>query len=116
MNERVSKISKKLLSLILNEEVKTVDGISNNALYYSTTKNPDETINLDTLGRLMKEWYYINAQGHSRWLTPKKDESWQHNQFACFVNGHKDKYVYGDTELETIVQATEWVAKKQELI
>ena len=115
MNELISK---ELLSLVLNEEIKEINSVSKedkfeNILWYN---DYEDGINIDTLGRLCKEWYYENALGHSAWLCPKKDKTWEHNKFALYVNGHEEKYVYGDTELEAIIKATKWIANKKGLL
>ena len=113
-------VSKELLSGVLGRKVKTVDGISNNALYYSTERNPDETLNLDTLTRLCKEWCFAN--GYTISTSPDNvdslDEEVEPSGKILYWSVYVDMnhLTRGSTELKVVAKATEWVASKKELV
>jgi len=107
-------ISKELLSLVLSKEVKEINAINKDEKFEDILWYNDysDGLNLDTLGRLCKEWclkqdYEINSR-------------FQHPMIAINL------YMYGyevkansfieKTELEAIMKATEWVAKERDLL
>jgi len=114
-------INTKLLSLVLevNGEINDkLTYIDDNVLYYHTYANivigtRDYEINLDTLGRLCKEWCFF--QGY--YLISGYD--FENEIMTCFVNV-KDELTTEEfedkTELEAIIKATEWVAKEKGLL
>jgi len=114
-------ISKELLSLVLNEEFTRPSEfkiVGNNIKWYEMTiQNTPRylrQINLDTLGRLCKEWcikqgyrimsgYYTNSEKYMIKAEVRKGI------------GLEARIVYVsakcNTEIEAIIKATEWAAK-----
>ena len=73
------------------------------------------TINTYEVMNKCKEWAYKVQKGNiGKWLSPTKSNEWEHDKFACYVNGYPDKYVYGDTEPEAVFEACEWILKELE--
>ncbi len=106
-------ISKELLSLVLDEEV-TATSFSytaeENQMTY-TIKNEKHSyneLNLDTLGRLMKEW--CSAQDYLLWSSVKNIGVEKFHTFE------KKVFQVERTELEAIIKATEWVAREKGLL
>ena len=120
-------INKELLSLVLgdDEEVLFINkDLIDNYLQFKSWSGKRKQINLDTLGRLCKEWCFK----YSYQLLPLG--MWYHNdkQEHCCLQKHfsipiseavgvadVDRF-YGKTELEAIIKATEWVAKEKGLL
>jgi len=119
-------ITKELLSLVANEEVKEIqERIYNNKLYYKTPcvgNKFDEKIlyiSLDTLGRRMKEWcrnrHYIVVSAlidNECGARAKIKYSFKGDAFLDV----ETEYFYANTEAEAIIKATEWVAKEKGLL
>ena len=116
-------ISKELLSLVLGREELIPHEISDNLLWYETTVDnvwENNYENLDTLGRLCKEW--ITKDHHKNFLCNLDIHS-TFDTFLVSVTMNFDydvldnkKQFYGDSELEAIIKATEWVAKEKGLL
>ena len=118
-------ISKELLSLVLDEDLQVLAELNNASLIIETDKDNnklevylkfsfDETedsllkeINLDTLGRLCKEWcleqgFIMNVQT---------------SDINCMIYiGATDTDIQAKTEIEAIVEATEYIAKEKGLL
>ena len=115
MNREI--ISKELLSLVLGDEynerlVETISvNIEENILetHYDCGKGTPTClgleINLDTFGRLCKE-YVNNVSDYMVWSTTNMAKLKDLN------NGkYIDKLFSGNTELEAIIKATKWVVE-----
>lgn len=110
-------ISKKLLSLVLNKEI-TNYVIEGNELWYTIPGVFIQIINLDTLGRLFKEW--CETQDYNAFSYPKIVKS----NVGCrlYYKGNdanytdEDLFFMGDTELKAIIKAAEFVANEKGLI
>ena len=108
MNREI--ISKELLSLVLGEKVlQIIFSKENNHLphnYIHVIKARKTTmINLDTFGRLCKE-YVNNVSDYMVWSTTNMAKLKDLN------NGkYIDKLFSGNTELEAIIKATKWVVE-----
>jgi len=109
-------ISKELLSLIMGCKVKHITYAQDNELGYAIKGNPFCRLNLDTLGRLCKEW--CNTKGYS--LSSGKFEEYFCG--AAKTNGSDCefcdeplylKFHHSKSELEAIIKATEFVAKEK---
>ena len=124
-------IDKNLLSLVLNEEVIHIFDIDNNEFKYNINPNDcTRTINLDTLGRLCKEWCRKESgvEIFVFMLEPKEKcfniQGLKYDNFEVRVLREKERhlgeYLFSwwnmKSELEAIIQATEWVAKEKGLI
>jgi len=111
-------IDKELLSLVLEDkDIKEIDNnIKNNELSYLShnySYSEWKYINLDTLGRLCKEWCYDNGYR----LQCEYDYPIQSViVFERHTNKETIEEWAGDTELEAIIKATEWVAKEKGLL
>jgi len=109
----VREISKELLSLVLGEEIANCPNYSvhDNILRYCTPdlKVGDDVhqLNLDTLGRLCKEW--ITRQGYTLKISMYRDSTFIE---VCDKRGNGLEG-FGDVE---IYEATEWVAKEKGLM
>ncbi len=111
-------ISKELLSLVSGMEVLSVNKQSHvNRLHYTTLHKTVDTlkshyINLDTLGRLCKEWCWGDCKEAINSM-PTKD-GWfatSTTYYEMSLDGFE-----ANTELEAIIKATDWVAKEKGLI
>lgn len=103
-------INKELLSLVVAEKV-TNHGVENNELWYTIPKVfGHKILNLDTLGRLCKEWCTTKECAlFSGW-------DYENGHYNALIARHETNDIvdnYGDTELEAIIKATEWVAKEK---
>ncbi len=107
-------ISKELLSLMEGEEVDTIFFRPlKNYLIYTVVDEPDKDIvlNLDTLTRLCKEWCFKKEYILASAFIVKGFFSSSY----CLIKRptmSNEKYVcatHGDTELEAVIKATEWV-------
>jgi len=109
-------ISKELLSLVLDETINSYEiedsHCRNSRELYIKAKGEEcgygETeysfqINLDTLGRLCKEWIYKNGSNYSI----RKDDSAVSVHVYWQMQGSVEFVAY--TELEAIIKATEYV-------
>ena len=110
------KISKELMSEVLNYEVDTVLGINKNEIDYTCCRDENEgyidiSINLYEFAFKCKEWafknkYKIQSQinesnkGHSH-ITKKNDNCWA-------------KGFFEDTEIEAIIKSCEFILIKKE--
>ena len=110
-------ISKELLSLVLGIEITRIDyKIKGNELevlqkFYS--HSDWVAINLDTLGRLYKEWCW--EQGY--YIALKRRNVDCYKAYPCVINRDASSVEFvGITELEAIIKATEWVAKDNDMI
>jgi len=109
-------ISKELLSLVLGKnitEIKYVELTNSIKCEYGKEWRDFITVNLDTLGRLCKEWCWIKHYNliSGRYLPNDK----------FFCDGETDFKnkcitIYADTELEATILATEWIAKEKGLL
>jgi len=106
-------ISKELLSLILGYEIAEVKDVMDNTLYFNNVNHGDY-INLDTLGRLIKEklksmGYVINIYHH-------------HDTVATSISDDGRLTRYSSpamsifTELESLIDALSHVAKEKGLL
>ena len=109
------KISKELLSEVLNYEVDVFLGINKNEIDYTCCRDENEgyvdiSINLYEFAFKCKEWafknkYKIQSQinesnkGHSH-ITKKNDDCWA-------------KGFFEDTEIEVIIKACEFILTKR---
>ena len=109
------KISKELLEEVIGEGA-GADGniqITNDTIHYSNVTHMSN-MSIYEFMYLCKEWAYENQKGmNGKWLNAKKDPTWEHDQFCCFVNGYQHKYMRGDTEVETIIKACEWIHERK---
>ena len=112
-------ISKELLSLVLGIEVLHCCIECNHVVYEWNKPFPNKSyhhgdeLNLDTLGRLCKEWCLKQRYSCKTWQRLGKTK-----KFVLQLHSH-DECAYdtlGDTELEAIIKATEFIAKEKELI
>jgi len=107
-------ISKELLSLVLDKEVRDKYlevKIEDNSLKYSVKIGFVKYINLDTLGRLCKEW--IIEQGYDYEISTDKNST----NIELFKDLMSETiFLSYTTELKAIVVATEWVAKEKGLL
>ena len=106
-------ISKELLSLVLDKKITAIGDSKRNLLSYSDQlKNPsinlNNVVNLDTLGRLFKEW--ISNQKIS--VASGKDKKY----FCMYRNLNHDETINAESELEAIIKATEQIAKEKGLL
>lgn len=119
-------ISKKLLSLVLGEDVQAIDTesfnehgctIGESARIIIIIDDSDRILNLDTLGRLCKE--YMSLQGFQ--IDIKVTEC-NGNYFVDLTDWRDGdpKYIVklfkSVTELEAIILATTWVAEQKGLL
>lgn len=118
MNEEI--INKELLSLVLEKDICEIVWIKHNKnkLQYDVEEDIDYTkLNLDTLGRLCKEWCLkqewiissningVDYKGDGVGFAYLQDFEYKHD---------RDKLRFkGETELEAIIKATEWVAREK---
>ena len=114
-------ISTELLSLVLGEEIIQLDSkISNNMIsrrvgYYSYSQW--ENLNLDTLGRLCKEWCLVGDYEISSKITRRRSGAIKAISSVSKVGEKGDKKPYtSNNELKAIIKATEWVAKEKGLL
>jgi len=119
-------ISKELLSLVLGIETPkriSIDECNVN-IHNGTSKFISSSINLDTLGRLCKEWcinqdcYSVSTFVHTK---GKAKVKWTEQRYADKFNqvhnlDFESPYFYGNTEPEAIILVTEWVAKAKGLL
>ena len=109
------KPSKELLEAVIGEGA-GVDGniqLTNNTLHYSMVTHMSQ-ISIYEFMHMCKEWAYETQVGtNGKWLNAKKDPTWQHDQFCCYLNGYQHKYMRGDTEVEAIIKSCEWILQKK---
>ena len=110
-------MNKELLSLVLGVKFETYELKDNfinvNNLMLHKYGNVYTPLNLDTLGRLYKEW----CLKQDYVLTSFVDHCGSgFCQVSSGVYGMKRQHDIGDTELEAIIKATEWVAKEKGLL
>ena len=116
---KIKTIRKKLLSLVMGDDVVKIESdVIRNGLvvHFELAK---EHLNLDTLGRLCKEWCW--KQGYSLQITWMLDDGFRYMEIAIWDKETMlQKYEVPanpkDTELDAIIKATEWVAKEKGLI
>ena len=108
----MNKLTPKLLGLVLGIKIIDMETTGNHIVYTPIDKRKwDTKLNLDTLGRLCKEWLSELYPNFSiKWANHKaigmedfQVRIWLNN--VCIGKGK--------TELEAIIQATEWVAKEK---
>jgi len=111
-------ITKETLGLVLGKEVTQIMGTHlDGQLYYEFESNK-YPLNLDTLGRLCKEWCF--KQGYSQYIKIRKDLMNLYEEDHFFVvqfgiGSDKNAIQFtGKTELEAIIKATQWVAKEKD--
>jgi len=111
-------ISKELLSLILKYDVQKFTIRDNNIIPFQRNKlfkdapNVRSPINLDSLGRLCKEWCF--EQDYLLSSSKYDIDDW-----VCYVDydcEDTNKAYRGMTETEAIIKATEFAAKEQGLL
>jgi len=113
-------ISKELLSLVLGYEIADVKDVIDNTLYFNNVNHGDY-INLDTLGRLCKEFIYLQPL--------YDDKTYQvatllrsDGMYRCVIGSVLGRDLQnrtsfdGETELEAIIKATEWIAYEKGLL
>lgn len=109
-------ISKELLSLILDrKDIKEVDSEFIPFDNEIAVVMQDEEIlhyNLDTLGRLCKEWCHKHGYYISSMITKGGKGFAESDIFFC----HQIDSFEEDIELEAIIKATKWVAKEKGLL
>ena len=121
MNELPKELSNELLGLVLDEKYTPYNlMIEDNDLEYSVDVHSDslgeykdKSINLDTLTREMKEWcvkqdFYINS-----WIASGEDNCYAELEDGGFTVWNEYQ---APTELETVIQATHYVAKEKGLL
>ena len=107
-------ISKELLSLVLGEEIIEIDGVNENLIgfYFASTANM-QLHNLDTLGRLCKEWVYKEFK-----ITIQSAVSgtggFAFSPTYLSYPGLDTETVF--TEVEAIIDVTEHIAKEKGLL
>ncbi len=111
-------ISIELMREIFGPKVKTIYKLESNPnlgkfdLPYSMLGCGEiEWVNIFELKHMLKFWA-LQQKFQKKWLTPEFDKSWK--KFACYVNNHPEKYVYGDTPFECVVKACEWLLKEKQ--
>ena len=107
-----------VLGMYIGDEPK-INEIVQNKIDFKSIHSPIggvfRSINIHDFVHECKEWAYKIQKGNTgKWLNAKKDPTWQHDQFCCFVNGYKHKYIRGDTEQEAIIKACEWILTQKE--
>jgi len=123
-------IDKELLSLVLEENVQKIyteinDGKYGKSIQFSTGIKgnlggiyADSHINLDTLGRLCKEWCRDNHYIVVSALINNECGARAKVKYSFIGDAFLDiesEYFYANTESEAIIKATEWVAKEKGL-
>ncbi len=111
-------IPKELLSLILNDDITWISNdISDNNLTYEENYNDVQNrhINLDTLGRLCKEW--CHEHNYNAFSCPKMVKASAGCQLYYRWNdgsiSDEDLFFEADTELEAIIKAVEYILKDE---
>jgi len=117
-------ISKELLSLVLGLDVMAVCSEQGGKLKYcfddscGNLISRESKINLDTLGRLCKEW--CETQDYNAFSCPKMVKAFAGCQLYYRWNDGtiSDEMLFfeADTELEAIVKATEFVVNEKGLL
>jgi len=109
-------IKVELLNLVLKKEIIEIRHILDNTIHFKYMAEDKKKYvgseNLDTLGRLCKEWCF---KQDCLLLSSKYDI----NDWVCYVDydcEDTNKAYRGKTELEAIIKATEWVAKEKGLL
>lgn len=107
-------ISIELLSLVLEIEIRsfTYTTIPNEMHYIQKGKVHQVRLNLDTLGRLCKEWLYKNDIHLSIERTIPLDIQ----NTTWFIELERNYGFHDISELEAIIKVTEWVAKEKGLL
>lgn len=108
------ELTGELLSLVLEEEVSQVMGISGIALRFSYKYLGYAEVNIDTLTRLMKEW--MDKQGYTNFSGRERGVQ---RLYCCEVETSLSNWLYfhsEHTEFEAVLKATQWVAKTKGLI
>ena len=105
------KISKELLSEILNYEVDAFLGITKNEIDYTCCRDENEgyidiSINLYEFAFKCKEWAYEN--GYDIWSITWGAVEFQNNEK---YNG--TERITEDTEVGAIIQACNWILEKE---
>lgn len=117
-------ISKELLSLVLNDKVISISTSERDAIEngYGTMHSNCilvlsisrcRMLNLDTLGRLCKEWCL--GQGYSL-LSSTQGRLYINSKLG--ISGYFDflHTILRESELEAIIKATEWIANEKGLM
>lgn len=105
-------INKELLSLVVAEKV-TNYGVENNGLWYTIPKVfGHKILNLDTLGRLCKEWCLKQDYELMSGIIKKECVCLIYTIKANRWDDVTTKKLAG-TEIEAVIKATEWVAKEK---
>jgi len=115
-------ISKELLSLVIGEKISYIElkpKIGKVQRLFISHKEEnyeyEERLNLDTLGRLMKEWCHIKGfLVKIHYPLNRVDIAVSVAQDNSTIFGEKE--FIENTELEAIIKATEWVAKEKGLL
>ena len=121
------KISKELLSEVLNYEVDAFLGINKNEIDYTCCRDENEgyidiSINLYEFAFKCKEWAYTNkyrlSSGQHRLNT--KQEHYINNQIASYfcsvyyiTNDDSDIQIDANTEPEAIIKACNWILENR---
>ena len=111
-------IKKELLSLVLDKKIQDIIIVYEDSIKYEINSNKNKwgseaiDLNLDTLGRLCKEWAWKNY-----FITIRSGIA-ENGGWANLANDNSVSFVSMDiplTELEAIIKATKWVANEKEL-
>ncbi len=108
-------IKKRLLEIVLNKNITYLSDVTDNKLpYQESGKEGWQTINLDTLNRLYKEFCLNNGY---------RLHGYQSQSQATFEVINEDKFIdfcettiTNENELDAVFKATIWVAKKKKLL
>ena len=115
----MNDITNELLGLVLNKEVFNIvpDKHEENIVAYLLSDGWAFT-NSDTVTRLMKEWCYDQGYAiETRYNYPMQAVVIYPNGSDNEIkNGIYDGFGIGETEVEVVAKATDWVAKHKGLI
>ena len=118
-------LSKELLSLVLGEDIVTdkIYTVGNNLVWYHLNSKGEKAykrdVNLDTLGRLCKE--FCLKQGYTLRTEPIDDDGLVYWVIAVVEYTDDAEYLRfssldTDNELEAVLLGTEFVAKEKKLL
>jgi hypothetical protein len=103
MKELPKELTTELMNLVIGETTKGDFEISNNKLYSMGSY----VENLDTLTRLMKEWCFNEGLMFDiRWHTNRNPK-----RISAMTYGKGSTFFTGNTEFETVLSMTSWLAK-----
>ena len=124
MEKLLEELTVELLGLVLSIKVESVGNVHDNNLCFEIKQDDSyvpDSINLDTLARLMKEWASINGYDLLSGYCKKTNviycyvfaDTWEYDALThdCEIYTESNK-----TEFEAVLKATHWVAKEKSLI